>query len=52
MGIPSKLYENKKETIERVLVDRINPHTRPLDVLITDLHKLHLRKTFEMVDTR
>ena len=32
--------------------DIINPQARPLDVLITALRELHLRKTFEMVDTR
>ena len=52
MGPPSKLHEDNKATIKRVLVDRITPQVRPLDVLITALHELHIRKIFEMVDTR
>ena len=48
---PSKLYEGKQATIKRVLADRINPQARQIDVLITALHKLRLRKTFDMVDT-
>ena len=32
--------------------DRINPQASPIDVLITALYELNLRKTFEMVDTR
>ena len=38
--------------IKRVLADGINPQAIPLDVLITALHELHIRETFEMVDTR
>ena len=34
------------------MADRITPQSRPIDVLITDIHELHLRKIFEMVDTR
>ena len=52
IGHPSKIYEDNQETIKRVLVYRITPQSRPLDVLITSLHELHLQKTFEMVDTR
>ena len=33
-------------------MDRITPQYIPFDVLITAIHELHLRKTFEMVDTR
>ena len=32
--------------------DRINPQASPIDLLITALYELNLRKTFEMVDTR
>ena len=32
------------------MADRITPQSRPIDVLITFLHELHLRNTFEMVD--
>ena len=34
------------------MADRITHQARPLDFLITSLCELHLRKTFEMVDTR
>ena len=34
------------------MLDRITLQSRPLNDLITAIHKLHLRKTFEMVDTR
>ena len=33
-------------------MDRINLQAIPLDVIITAIHELHIRKTFEMVDTR
>ena len=52
IGIPSKLYEYNQSTIKIVLVDIINPQSRPLDVLVNDLHEIHLRKIFETVDTR
>ena len=52
IGPPSKLCKDNQATIKRVLAYRINPRVRPLDVLITALHELQLRKTFEMVDTR
>ena len=32
--------------------DIITHKVIPLDVLITSLHKIHLKQTFEMVDTR
>ena len=51
IGTPSKLYEENQATIKRVLGGRINTQARPLDVLITALHELCLRKTFDMVDT-
>ena len=50
-GPPSKIYEDKQATIKIVLVERITPQSRPLDVLITCLRELYLRKIFEMVDT-
>ena len=39
-------------TIKRVLIDSINNQTRHLDVLIIGLHELHIRKTFNTVETR
>ena len=39
-------------TIKRVLADRSTNQSRPLDVLITALHELHLRKKIDMADTR
>ena len=39
-------------TIKISLGDSITPQARPTDVLITEIYKIHLRKTFEMVDTR
>ena len=30
---------------------RTTPQAKPIDVLITDLHELHIRKKFERVDT-
>ena len=41
-----------KQAIKRVLADTITTQARALDVLITSLHKLHLRKTFELVEKR
>ena len=52
IGSISKMYEDKQVTIKIVLADIINPQDRPIDALISALHELHLRKTFEMVDTR
>ena len=49
---PSKLYENNQVTMKKVLKYRITPRYRPLDVLIASIHKSHLCKTCEMVDTR
>ena len=48
---PTKIYEDNQETMENVLADIIAPQTRPLEILITAIHDLHLRKTFGMVDT-
>ena len=36
--------------MKRVLVYIITPQDRLIDVLINSLHKLHIRKKFEMVD--
>ena len=52
IGLPSKIYKNSQETITIVLADRITPQARYLNILITALHELHLRKTFDMVDPR
>ena len=52
IGPPSKLYPYNQATIKIFLADRITPQARPLGGLITDIHKFHLRKTFDMVDTR
>ena len=52
IGPPSKLYEDNQATIKRFLADRIIPQSIPLGILITDLHEIHLRKKFDMVDTR
>ena len=52
IGPPSKLNEENQETIKIVMPDRITTQARPLDVLITALHELHLRKKIEMVNTR
>ena len=41
-----------RQQSKKVLAYIITPQARPLDFLITDIHKLHLRKTFEMVDTK
>ena len=43
---PSKLYEDNQAKIKRVLADIITTQSRPIDVLITDLHEIHLRNTF------
>ena len=52
IGPPSKIYEENQATIKILMADRITPQSRPLGVLIIALHELHLRKIFEMVDTR
>ena len=52
IGHPYKIYEDNQVTIKRAMADRIAPQARPLDVLITSLHELHLRKIIDMVDTR
>ena len=44
IGTQSKLYEENQATIKGVMADRISPQARPLDVLITALHEIHLRK--------
>ena len=46
IGPPSKLYEDNQEIIEILLADIIIPQGVPLDVLITAIHELHLRKYF------
>ena len=38
----SKLYEDNQATIKRVMADRITLKARPIGVLITDLHELHI----------
>ena len=52
IGNTSKIYEDNQATIKGVLADIITPQARPLDVLITAIRELHLRKTFEIVDKR
>ena len=52
IGSPSKLYEYNQTTVKRLLVDIITTQYRPIDVLITALHEFHIRKIFDMVDTR
>ena len=52
IGSPLKLYKDNQATVKTVLTDIITPQSRPLDVLITAIHELHLRKIFEMVETR
>ena len=51
-GTPYKLYEDDQATIKKGLVNRITPKARPLDALITSLHRICLQKTYYMVDTR
>ena len=34
------------------MADRITTQSRPLNILINALHELHLRKQFDMADTR
>ena len=45
--LPSKLYEDNQAKIRIVLADRITPQAINIDVLITDLHELHLIKKLE-----
>ena len=52
IGPPSKIYEENQAKVRRVLVDRITPQSRTPDVLITYIHEIHIRKIFDMVDTR
>ena len=44
IGPPSKLYEDKQSTLKRVFADIITPQDKPIDVLITAIHELYLRK--------
>ena len=44
IGPPSKIYEDNQATIKTVLADIITTQSRPLDVLITAIHELHIRK--------
>ena len=52
IGPPSKNYQNNQATIKILMVDRITPQARPIDLLITALHEFSLRNTFEMMYTR
>ena len=52
IGHPSKLYDNNQAKIKILMANKITPQSRPLNILITAIHELHLRKTFEMVDKR
>ena len=52
IGPPSNIYEDNQATIKRAPEDIIATQAIPLDVLITALHKLHLIKTVDMVDTK
>ena len=49
---PPILYQDNQATIKKFLADRITPQDRTLDFLITALYELHIRKTFEIMDTR
>ena len=49
---PSKLYEENKATIKRFLEDIITHQARPLCVLITALHEIHLLNKFDMAEKR
>ena len=51
IGAPKQLYKNNQSTIKQVPVNRITPQARYINILITDLHKYHLRQTFVTVDT-
>ena len=39
-------------TTKQFLSDSITPQYRPIEILITALHKFHIRKKFVIVDTR
>ena len=52
IGPQSKLYEDNQATIKITLADRFTQKSIPLNVLIAAIHELHLRKIFDMVDTR
>ena len=47
-----KLHQDNQATIKRVLMDRITTKSRPIEVIIISLHELHIRKKFNMADTR
>ena len=47
IGPPSKIYEDNQATIKRVLADIITPQAKPLNVLITSLYEINLRKKFK-----
>ena len=50
IGPPSKIYEDKQATNKGIFAERITPQDRPLDILITAIHELHLQQIFKMVD--
>ena len=50
--LPSALYKDNKETIKRVLSDSITTQSRPLDIVITSIHDIHIRKRIDTVDKR
>ena len=52
IGTTSKIYDNNQAKIKIVVVEIITPQVGTLNFLITDIHEIHLQKTFEMVDTR
>ena len=52
IGPPSKLYYDNQATIKIFLANRVTPQDIPTNNLITDIHELHIRKTFKMVNTR
>ena len=41
-----KIYKDNQVTIKRALMEIIAPQTIPLDILITAIHELHIRKIF------
>ena len=51
IGPRSKLYKDNQATIKILLVKRITPQSRPINVIIITLHEIYFQKTFEMVDT-
>ena len=52
IGPPLKLCEENQATIKILLADRITPQARTINILITALREIYLRKTFDMVGTR